>query len=101
MVIILIYVTIVTNIQSPLNTRLHIKFEENGLGALEEKSFKDVNDRTDGRTDGRRTERVHRRKGLLLNCWLRGCKRWLCCRNSLEAPMQGASNEYPYHLLKS
>ena len=48
-------VTIFTNIQFPLNTRLHIKFEENGPGDLEEKSFKGVNGRTDGQTDdGRR-----------------------------------------------
>ena len=49
-------VTIFTNIQFPLNTRLHIKFEENGPGDLEEKSFKGVNGRTDGRTDRRTTD---------------------------------------------
>ena len=42
-----------TNIQSPFNTRLHIKFEEIWPWVSEEKSFKGVNGWTDdGRTDG-------------------------------------------------
>ena len=41
---------------SPTLRRLHMKFEQNWLSASEEKSFENVNGRTDARTDGRTTD---------------------------------------------
>ena len=43
-------VTTCINFQSRFNTRLHMKF---GLGVSDEKAFKDVDGRTDERTDRR------------------------------------------------
>ena len=64
-----------TNIQSPFNTRLHVKFEE--IWVSEEKSFKGVNGRTDRRTtdDGRRV--------ITIALWLRWAKK-LNKRNLLK-----------------
>ena len=45
-------VTISTNFQFPFNTRLYMKFEEIWPGVSDEKSFKGVNEQTDGRGPG-------------------------------------------------
>ena len=42
-------VTIYINFQSPFNTKLHMKLKKFGPGVSEDKSFKGVNGRIDGR----------------------------------------------------